>query len=211
MSSSFSVDKKLNDQFHRNAKIQKIASKEAKRNLQYLENEPDGYMIPENEIDKTLKVSQDYLKSILPKYNADNIFDLNLEDKAPFYIDYSRNGKYLLLAGEKGNISMLDWRDKNLITEFDTDSTISNIKFLHNETMFAVAQNDMVYIYDGNNKKVYGISLRGIKYIGKDPKNFLSMLHKCKRAKFIEIGDELSWETKNSLRNNQYIIPYLYS
>ena len=72
-------------------------------------------------------------------------------------------------------------------------------------------KNDMVYIYDGNNKKVYGISLRGIKYIGKDPKNFLSMLHKCKRAKFIELGDELSWETKNSLRNNQYIIPYLYS
>ena len=131
MSSSFSVDKKLNAQFHRNAKIQKIASKEAKRNLQYLENEPDGYMIPENEIDKTLKVSQDYLKSILPKYNADNIFDLNLEDKAPFYIDYSRNGKYLLLAGEKGNISMLDWRDKNLITEFDTDSTISNIKYAY--------------------------------------------------------------------------------
>ena len=160
MSSSFSVDKKLNDQFHRNAKIQKIASKEAKRNLQYLENEPDGYMIPENEIDKTLKVSQDYLKSILPKYNADNIFDLNLEDKAPFYIDYSRNGKYLLLAGEKGNISMLDWRDKNLITEFDTDSTISNIKFLHNETMFAVAQNDMVYIYDKQ-----GIELHALDYL----------------------------------------------
>ena len=28
MSSSFSVDKKINDQFHRNAKIQKIVSKE---------------------------------------------------------------------------------------------------------------------------------------------------------------------------------------
>ena len=107
MSSSFSVDKKINDQFHRNAKIQKIVSKEAKRNLQYLENEPDGYMLPESEIDKTLKVSQEYLKNTLPKYNADNIFDLNLEDKAPFYIDYSRNGRYLLLAGEKGNISML--------------------------------------------------------------------------------------------------------
>lgn len=72
-------------------------------------------------------------------------------------------------------------------------------------------KNDMVYIYDENNKKVYGVSLRGIKYIGKDPKAFLSMLHKCKKARFIEIGEELSWETRNYLRNCQYIIPYLYS
>lgn len=70
---------------------------------------------------------------------------------------------------------------------------------------------DMVYIYDKNNNKVYGISLRGIKYIGKDPKAFLSMFHKSKKARFIEIGDELSWETKNYLKNYQYIIPYLYS
>lgn len=70
---------------------------------------------------------------------------------------------------------------------------------------------DMVYIYDKNNNKVYGISLRGIKYIGKDPKVFLSMFHKSKKARFIEIGDELSWETKNYLKNYQYIIPYLYS
>ena len=127
MSSAFSNDKKLNDQFIRNSKLHKMISKETKRNFQYLENEPDGYMVPENENEKTLKVSQDYLKNTLPKYNADNIFDLELEDKAPFYIDYTRNGKYLLLAGEKGNISMLDWKEKNLICEFDTDSKISNV------------------------------------------------------------------------------------
>ena len=84
MSSAFSNDKKLNDQFIRNSKLHKMISKETKRNFKYLENEPDGYMVPENENEKTLKVSQDYLKNTLPKYNADNIFDLELEDKAPF-------------------------------------------------------------------------------------------------------------------------------
>src|SRR5574344_1327991 len=100
-----STDKKLNDQIHRNAKINKILSKETKRNYQYLENEPDGYLLPENENEKTLKVTQSYLKQTLPKYNADNIFDLNLEDHSPYYIDYTRNGKYLLLGGEQGHIS----------------------------------------------------------------------------------------------------------
>ena len=160
MSSAFSNDKKLNDQFIRNSKLHKMISKETKRNFQYLENEPDGYMVPENENEKTLKVSQDYLKNTLPKYNADNIFDLELEDKAPFYIDYTRNGKYLLLAGEKGNISMLDWKEKKLICEFDTDSKISNVKFLHNETMFAVSQSDMLYIYDKQ-----GIELHALDYM----------------------------------------------
>ena len=47
----------------------------------------------------------------------DNIFDLNLPENGPFYIDYTRNGKYLLMGGEKGNISMLDWKEKNLILE----------------------------------------------------------------------------------------------
>ena len=92
------LDKKLNDKIHRNQKLQKLIHQEAKRNFQYLENDPDGYIIPENENEKTIKVTQDYLKSTLPKYNSDNIFDISLPSNGPFYIDYTRNGKYLLIG-----------------------------------------------------------------------------------------------------------------
>jgi len=153
-------DKKLNDQINRNLTIQKLISQNTKMNKQYLENEPDGYLIPENENEKTLKITQDYLKSILPKQNVDNIFDLNLPSHSPYYIDYSRNGKYLLLGGEKGKISMLDWKLKNLICDFEIDNKINNIKFLQNETMFSVAQNDMLYIYDKQ-----GIELHALDFI----------------------------------------------
>ena len=145
--SIFSRDKKFNDKMNRAIKIEKIVKENNKLNYKYLDNEPDGYMITENPNEKTLKFSQDYLKKVLPKYNADNIFDLDLPENGPFNIDYTRNGKYLLMGGEKGNISMLDWKEKNLILDFNVESKINEIKFLQNDSMFAVGQNDHLYIY----------------------------------------------------------------
>ena len=63
---------------NRSLKIEKIIKENNKLNLKYLENEPDGYMIPENPNEKTLKYNQEYLKKNLPKYNSNNIFDLDL-------------------------------------------------------------------------------------------------------------------------------------
>ena len=154
------IDKKINDKIHRNQKLQKLIQKETKKNFQYLENEPDGYIIIENENEKTLKVTQDYLKSTLPKYNSDNIFDLSLPSNGPFYIDYTRNGKYLLMGGEKGNVIILDWKLKNIIVDFNVNSKISNVKFLQNDSMISIAQDDMLYIYDKQ-----GIELHSLDYM----------------------------------------------
>lgn len=158
--SIFSRDKKLNDKMNRQIKIEKIVKENNKLNYKYLDNEQDGYMLPENPNEKTLKYSQDYLKKVLPKYNSDNIFDLSLPENGPFYIDYTRNGKYLLMGGEKGIISMLDWKEKNLILDFNVETKINSIKFLQNDTMFAVGQNDHLYIYDNQ-----GIELHSLDYI----------------------------------------------
>ena len=158
--SIFSRDKKFNDKMNRKIKIEKIVKENNKLNYKYLDNEPDGYMIAENPNEKTLKYSQDYLKKALPKYNSDNIFDLDLPENGPFNIDYTRNGKYLLMGGEKGNISMLDWKEKNLILDFNVETKINSIKFLQNDSMFAVGQNDHLYIYDNQ-----GIELHSLDYI----------------------------------------------
>ena len=158
--SVFGTDKKFNDRMNRKIKIEKIIKENNKLNYKYLDNEPDGYIIPENKNEKTLKYSQDYLKSVLPKYNSDNIFDLELPEYGPFNIDYTRNGKYLLMGGEKGNISMMDWKEKNLILEFNVETKINAIKFLQNDSMFAVGQNDYLYIYDNQ-----GIELHSLDYI----------------------------------------------
>ena len=64
------------------------------------------------------------------------------------------------MGGEKGNISMLDWKEKNLILDFNVESKINEIKFLQNDSMFAVGQNDHLYIYDNQ-----GIELHSLDFI----------------------------------------------
>ena len=151
-------DKKLHDQINRGERIKKVLIKDNKKNLSYLEQEPEGYIVAENENEKILKISQDYLKSTLPKYNTDNIFDLNL-NYGPYHLDFTGNGSHLLIVGEKGHISMIEWRSKDLLCEFNVDQKISNCKFLHNENMFAVSQKNELYIYDKQ-----GIELHALDY-----------------------------------------------
>lgn len=67
------------------------------------------------------------------------MFDLDL-DFGHYKIDYSRNSKMLALAGSKGHISLLDWRNKELKCEFHVKEATRDIKFLSNEMMFAVSR-----------------------------------------------------------------------
>jgi U3 small nucleolar RNA-associated protein 7 len=140
-------DKKVKDMLHRTERINKTILKEQRKAMNYLEQEGGGYLLAENENEKTLKVSQDMLASMMPKYNKDNVFDLAL-NYGSYSIDYTSNGSYLLLCGEKGHISVLDWRNKDLLCEVKVQEKIRSGKFLHNETMFAVAQKKRTYIYD---------------------------------------------------------------
>lgn len=68
---------------------------------------------------------------------------------------------------------------------------------------------NMVYVLDENNN-VIGFSLRDIDYLGKDRKKMLSLIFRNKNNVIIDIKDTLSWETKSSLNNCSYVIPYLY-
>lgn len=70
---------------------------------------------------------------------------------------------------------------------------------------------DMVYIFSRENNDVIGFSLRDIDYIGKDRKDILSKIYRNKNNTIIDVKEELSWDTKNALRNCGYVIPYLYA
>jgi len=50
--------------------------------------------------------------------NANDIFNLTLNEFGPYNVDVTRNGKFLLLAGRKGHLAMLEWKNKNLVCEF---------------------------------------------------------------------------------------------
>jgi hypothetical protein len=59
------------------------------------------------------------------------------------------------LAGSKGHIAIMDWKKKNLKCEFNVKEKIRDIKFLHNETLYAVAQMKYLYIYDNTGAEVH--------------------------------------------------------
>merc|ERR1711957_269524 len=168
-----STDKKTNDKINRQNKINKSINTDNIRNLRYLEQENEGYLIPENDHEKTLRVSQDYLKQNLPKYNTDNIFELGLES-GPYSIDYSKNGTHLLLAGEKGHIAMMDWREKTLECEIQVNEKVRAACFLQNDQMFAVAQRKSMYIYDRQGIELHNLDYHNYpKYLEYLPYHFL--------------------------------------
>ncbi|KAL9028055.1 MAG: hypothetical protein Q9196_003519 [Gyalolechia fulgens] len=112
-----------------------------------LENE-SGFLKPEGELERTYKVRQEELKPDLAIETVKNRFELQLEDLGPYVVDYTRNGRHLLLAGAKGHVSTMDWRAGELGCELQLGESVRDAKWLHNNQYFAVAQKKYVYIYD---------------------------------------------------------------
>jgi len=107
-----------------------------------------GFLEPEGELERTYKVRQDDIRENVGIETAKKGFELKLEDLGPYRADYSRNGRDLLLAGRKGHVATMDWRNGRLGCELQLNETVRDAKWLHNNQYFAVAQKRNVYIYD---------------------------------------------------------------
>lgn len=140
-------DKKLRSNLKRLEDKYKDATLKAKDAEILLENE-SGYLEPEGELERTYKIRQDELQQELGVETSKKGFELKLERQGPYFADYTRNGRHLLLAGRKGHVSTVDWRGGELGCELQLQETIRDAKWLHNNQYFAVAQKKYVYIYD---------------------------------------------------------------
>jgi len=134
-----------------------IKDKKLRRNLKHLENKyqhatikakdaeillenTSGFLEPEAELERTYKVRQDDITSGVAVETAQKRFDLKLDQLGPYTCEYSRNGRELLLAGRKGHVATMDWREGKLGCELQLGETIRDVKWLHNNQYFAVAQ-----------------------------------------------------------------------
>lgn len=98
---------------------------------------------------KTWRLTQENIKDNVDVRTAKKMFDLDLGNQfGPYSCSFNRNGKFLLLTGRKGHVSMLNYSTNQLITEFYVNETVRDAVFLHNEQMYALAQKKYVYIYD---------------------------------------------------------------
>ncbi len=72
-----------------------------------------------------------------------------------YRLDYTRNGRHLLIGGRKGHVATFDWATGKLGCELHLGETVRDIQWLHNDMMFAVAQKKYVYIYDHTGMEIH--------------------------------------------------------
>ena len=82
---------------------------------------------------------------------------------------------------------------------------------IKNNTIYAYINNDIVYLNKENSKKIIGISLRDIDYLGKSRQNFYDLLKGENIINTNDIFNKSSIATKMALKNKSYAIPYLFS
>ncbi|KAJ2358944.1 putative U3 small nucleolar RNA-associated protein 7 [Coemansia erecta] len=126
---------------------------EAARN-EVLLTESAGFLEAES-MERTYKFTQRELAEHVDIASAGKIFDLQLGDFGPYSLDYTRNGRHMLIGGRKGHLATLDWRNGKLGAELHVRETVRDVCWLHNESLFAVAQKKYAYIYDRSGAEVH--------------------------------------------------------
>lgn len=176
-SSSFNASKQTGkDNFrHRNPNSQgqirrSIGHIERKRELRNVEfsleqtvasemllQEEAGFLEREEGDVDTYKVLQREIRDAVDISSAAKSFDLSLHQFGPYVLDYTRNGRHLLLGGRRGHVAFIDWTTKRLLCEINVMEEVADVAFLHQETMFAVAQKEWVYMYDSQGVELHCI------------------------------------------------------
>ncbi|KAI9901350.1 hypothetical protein N3K66_003167 [Trichothecium roseum] len=116
-----------------------------------------GFLETEGELERTFKVRQEDIVSEVAAETAQKRFDLKLDQLGPYVFDYTRNGRELLLGGRKGHIATMDWREGKLGCEIQLGETVRDVKWLHNDQYFAVAQKKTVFIYDRDGVELHNL------------------------------------------------------
>ncbi|KAG0125856.1 WD40-repeat-containing domain protein [Tuber indicum] len=124
------------------------------KDAELLLGEERGYVEAEG-MERTYKFKQADLRKAVDVATAQKGFELKLPTFGPYFMDYTRNGRYLLLGGAKGHVASFDWREGKLGSEMQLKETVRDVKWLHNELFFAAAQKRYTYIYDSQGVEIH--------------------------------------------------------
>ncbi|KAJ3055377.1 Small subunit (SSU) processome component [Rhizophlyctis rosea] len=113
-----------------------------------------GYL-EADDMERTWKFTQSQIKDNVDMSTSNKMFELKLDDFGPYTVDYTRNGRNIIMGGRKGHVATFDWRNSKLGCELQLRETVRDVKWLHNHTMFAVAQKKYTYIYDNTGMELH--------------------------------------------------------
>lgn len=63
--------------------------------------------------------------------------------------------RHLLLGGRRGHVATYDCQTMSIGTELQLQQEVFDVQYLHNETLFAVAQQKYAYIYDSKGVEIH--------------------------------------------------------
>ena len=124
-----------------------------------LDTERAGFLRSEGPLERTTTVRQATIRASVDRAAAARgSFELDLKagKLTPYTVThYSRSGRSLLLASEKGHVALMEWRAAKLRAEIFANETVRDAVFLHSDKFFAVAQRRYAYIYDNSGLQVH--------------------------------------------------------
>lgn len=99
---------------------------------------PSGIEVEEGE--STFSITQEDILKESDVQTNQKAFGLTLDKLGPYNVNYTRNGRILILGGRKGHIATLDWQRKKLKTEFNVSEQINAVTYEHPLGTFLLLQ-----------------------------------------------------------------------
>ncbi|KAL7148178.1 hypothetical protein ABFS83_06G160700 [Erythranthe nasuta] len=153
-------DKKLKGQLAARESLFGKSAQAAAKAEKWLMPSEGGYLEVEG-IEKTWRIKQEAIAAEVDILSSRKQFDIVLPDLGPYTMDFSLSGRYMVAAGRKGHLALLDMKNMDLIKEFQVRETVRDVVFLHNQKLLAAAQKKYVYMYNESGTEMHCLKEHG--------------------------------------------------